>query len=120
MINKWRYLSENHKRLNMYYEQKPLEYVQRNYITANLPIQYNIGWWRFNEASTRNRLEKLSVRDNNIVFGDKNAVNFHVHFFKNSQMSHGQFLVEKIVSLLGNTENNKYREILEYINNENT
>ena len=115
LIDKWRYLSENHRKLNMYYEQKPLEYVQRNFITANFPINYNIGWWRFNEAETRSRLEKLVLERNKIFFGSKPAVNFHMHVFKESQMNYGKFLVDKVSSLMKISNNRKYDELLEYI-----
>jgi|7_EtaG_2_1085326.scaffolds.fasta_scaffold00116_10 hypothetical protein len=114
MIDQWRFLSENHKQLNMYYEQKPLEYVQRNYITANFPINYNIGWWRFNESHTRSRLDKVCLKDNKIYFGDKHAVNFHLHLLKDSQINHGKFLMDKIFDLMQHSNNNKYREFLTY------
>ena len=112
MVDRWRALSENHKQLNMYYEQKPLEYVQRNYITANFPINYNIGWWRFNETYTRDRLNKVHLRDDQIYFGEKPAVNFHLHLLKDSQMNHGKFLMDKLFQMMSESNNKKYHEFL--------
>ena len=112
MIDAWKYLSENHERLGMYYEQKPLEYVQRNFITANFPIYYNIGWWRFNEPQTRSRLDSIALKDNQLFFGDHPAVNFHVHLLKDSQLNYGQFLLDKILPLMRDSDNVKYHALL--------
>lgn len=115
-INEWENLSKNYKKYNFYYEQQPLEYVQRNFVTLNLPINYNIGWWRFNRPSTQNRLELLNVKDDKIFFGKNPAVNFHVHALKDfSYQNFGQFLIDKICNLIENTNNQNYKKILEKI-----
>ena len=115
LIENWRYLAQNHRQLGMYYEQKPLEYVQRNYITANLPIYYNIGWWRFNETYTRDRLEKLHLKNEKIMFGDNEAVNFHFHVYKNpGGFNPGRFLVDKVLSILATSNHEPYKDLLQY------
>ena len=62
-ITQWRSLSRNYKKYGFYFEQQPLEFVQRNFISLNLPINYNIGWWRFNRPSTQDRLNLLNLVD---------------------------------------------------------
>ena len=115
-INEWENLSKNYKKYNFYYEQQPLEYVQRNFITLNLPINYNIGWWRFNRENTKNRLDLLNIKEDKIFFGKKPAVNFHVHSLKKLDYPNfGQFLVDKISILMENSNNENYKKILEGI-----
>jgi hypothetical protein len=118
MIKQWRHMSKNHRQLGMYYEQKPLEYVQRSYITANFPIYYNIGWWRFNEEHTKGRLTKLRLEDDKIYFGNNEAVNFHMHTLKNiGYQNFGQFLVDKVFAMMKDSNNTRYKSFLEYYEN---
>ena len=42
-IDQWVKLSKDYKKYGFYFEQQPLEYIQRNFISLNLPINYNIG-----------------------------------------------------------------------------
>lgn len=116
LLESWRELSSNYKELGFYFEQQPLEYVQRNFITVNLPINYNIGWWRFNNQKTKNRLELLSIKDEKIFFGNLPAVNFHVHTVKEiGYQNFGQFLVNKIYNLFKNADNKVYNNLSKLI-----
>lgn len=115
-IKEWETLSKNYKKHNFYYEQQPLEYVQRNFISLNLPINYNIGWWRFNRPSTQNRLSLLSIKDEQIYFGKNPAINFHIHALKTFQYENfGKFLLDKICNLMEETNNENYKQILKDI-----
>jgi len=115
-LNTWRELSKDYKRHNFYFEQQPLEYVQRNFISLNLPINYNIGWWRFNTPGTQSRLNLLHLKNNTIYFGNRPAVNFHVHTLREiGYQNFGQFLVDKICELLESSSDLKYKEILKAI-----
>tara|TARA_A100001515_G_C4591880_1_gene216247 strand:- start:3958 stop:4779 length:822 start_codon:yes stop_codon:yes gene_type:complete len=112
-IKQWKMLSSQYKKYGFYFEQQPLEYVQRNFNSFNLPINYNIGWWRFNRQSTQKRIDLLNVRDNKIYFGSKPAVNFHVHTLREiGYQNFGQFLVDKIVLLMKEANNKNYEELL--------
>lgn len=111
-LEQWVKLSKNYKDYGFYFEQQPLEYVQRNFVSLNLPINYNIGWWRFNNQNTKNRLELLGIEDEKIMFGSRPAVNFHVHTLREiGYQNFGQFLVDKIKSLMEQTNNDKYKEL---------
>ena len=115
-VQDWINLSNKYKEYNLYFEQQPLEYIQSNYNSLNLPINYNIGWWRFNNQSTHARLDLLRLVDDSIYFGGKPAVNFHVHTLREiGYQNFGQFLVDKICSLLSQCNNEKYLQILEEI-----
>jgi hypothetical protein len=115
-LNAWENLSKRYKELNMYFEQQPLEYIQRNFVTVNLPINYNIGWWRFNIPQTRGRLDLLETVDDKIKFGNFNAVNFHVHTKRDLEYQNfGQFLVDKVISLLEDSQSPAYKKILKLL-----
>lgn len=117
----WENLSKHYKEFNLYFEQKPLEFIQRNFVTLNLPINYDIGWWRFNEQNTVGRLKSLRLLEDKegekqIWFGNRRAVNFHAHMLRSLETKNfGQFLVDKIEMLLeSGSDNDKYKELLAY------
>jgi hypothetical protein len=106
-------MSWRHKELGLYYEQQPLQFSSYPYLTVNLPINYNIGWWRFNEPHTRGRLDLLGHDGKQITFGGLPAVCFHVHTLKNlDYTNYGQFLVDRLKSLMRQCDNRSYSEIL--------
>ena len=112
----WIELSKDYKKHNFYFEQQPLEYVQRNFVSLNLPINYNIGWWRFNNPQTQNRLSLLHLRGDRVYFGTRPAVNFHVHTLREiGYQNFGQFLVDKICDLLRSSSSPEHKTILEAI-----
>lgn len=111
-LEQWITLSKNYKQHGFYFEQQPLEYVQRNFVSLNLPINYNIGWWRFNTEQTKARLNLLRVENERIMFGNSPAVNFHVHTLREiGYQNFGQFLVDKIKNLMSQTNNENYKEL---------
>jgi len=115
-LKAWKALSKDYKKHGFYFEQQPLEYVQRNFVSLNLPINYNIGWWRFNTPQTQARLQQLHVKNDKIYFGDRPAVNFHVHTSRDLEYENfGQFLVDKLKALFSVTTNPNYKKLLEII-----
>ena len=115
-LDTWIQLAKDYKKHGFYFEQQPLEYVQRNFVSLNLPINYNIGWWRFNTPQTQNRLHHLHLKNDRIYFGERPAVNFHVHTSRDlGYQNFGQFLVDKVCSLLDSASNERYKNILEAI-----
>jgi hypothetical protein len=103
-----------HKELGMYYEQQPLQFCSYPYLTVNLPINYNIGWWRFNEQHTQGRLEFLGHDGKSLTFGGLPAVCFHVHTLKQlDYTNYGQFLVDRVKILMGQCKNAGYQRLLE-------
>jgi hypothetical protein len=114
-INEWKYLTVNHQKLNLYYEQKPFELIIKNYLSLSLPINYNIGWWRFNQQTTKDRIRHLNLNNDEIYFGKLKAINFHFHVFKEPNgYNPGKFLVNHVFSLLKNSNNKKYYDIIKY------
>lgn len=131
-LQQWKKLSQNYKQLGLYYEQQPLEFVARSHYTTNLPITYDIGWWRFNQPSTKQRLSQLTLKKGNelehhykneedeefqtdyIYFGNKPAINFHLHLLKDKNVKKdGQELKEKVFGLMKQSNNKVYHKILE-------
>ncbi len=119
LLEKHAEMSRRHKELGLHYEQQPLQFASYPYLTVNAPINYNIGWWRFNEPHTQDRLQLLRVDGNQIWFGDKPAVCFHAHTLKKlGAGNYGQFLVQVVVALLKACPNNqKYADIVRFIDN---
>jgi hypothetical protein len=115
-------MSWRHKELGMYYEQQPLQFSSYNFLTTNLPIYYNVGWWRFNENHSKSRLNFLVEDGKDIYFDGKKVVCFHVHALKKlDYTNYGKFFMDRIVALMKNCDNKNYRELLQYIesNSEN-
>ena len=97
----------------MYFEQQPLQFASYDFLTVNLPIYYNIGWWRFNEEHSRPRLNWLNIKENDLYLANNRAVCFHAHTLKDlDYQNFGNFLVEKIFSMMRNTKNQKYQLFL--------
>lgn len=112
-------LTVNHRELGLFYEQQPLQFVSYSYVTASLPINYNIGWWRFNNAGTRERLQLLRSDGQQLWFGDSPAICFHAHIFKErDSANYGKFLVDRVLLLMKECLGNpKYAELLKFIEN---
>lgn len=110
-------MSAKHKELGLFYEQQPLQFTSYHYLTASLPIHYNIGWWRFNEPHTRDRLQYLRTDGTQIYFGDRQAVCFHAHTLKKlDHENYGQFMVDKVVGLMKACPGNaKYQELVSFL-----
>jgi len=109
-------MSWKHKEFGMYYEQQPLQFSSYEFLTVNLPINYNIGWWRFNEPHTHNRLELLKTDGRNLLFNGKPAVCFHVHALKTLDYeNYGKFLVDKIKFLMAQCSNENYKILLQFL-----
>jgi len=115
-VNEWKTLCKDYKKHGFYFDQQPLEYVQRNFISLNLPINYNIGWWRFNRPTTAPRLGLLRIVDDKLYFGIRPAINFHVHTLREiGYQNFGQFLVDKIKELFEESDNQNYKELLGFL-----
>jgi hypothetical protein len=110
-------MSKRHEELGMFYEQQPLQFASYPFVTVNLPINYNIGWWRFNQPTTTGRLQFLRSDGKQLMFGDMPAVCFHAHTLKNlGDANFGQFLVDKVLALMKATPGNaNYQELVRFI-----
>jgi len=109
-------MSWRHKEFGMYYEQQPLQFSSYNFLTVNLPINYNIGWWRFNEPQTHRRLDFLTVKDDKVHFNGLPAVCFHVHALKKLDYdNYGKFLMDKVLDLMKHCKNEKYDLLINFI-----
>ena len=118
-LKEWKKMCLSYKETGLYYDQQPLEYIQRNFICINLPINYNIGWWRFNNSKTNKRLDSLKLKGEEIFFGKNPAVNFHMHTLKNNGYENfGKFLLDKVTSLMQNSAKAEYQEILKMLKDE--
>ena len=88
-LNMWSELFDRHKELNIYFEQKPLELTTQSFTTLTLPINYNVGWWKFMGASGQARQQSIELKDT-IKFMNRNLINFHFNFFKETKHGYNQ------------------------------
>lgn len=88
-LNTWSALFDMHKQLGLYFEQKPLEVTSQSFKTLTLPINYNIGWWKFMGAGGQARQQSIKL-DETVKFMNKNLINFHFNFFKPTQHAYNQ------------------------------
>lgn len=113
---------------DLYYDQQPLQFACYDYIIAGLPINYNIGWWRFLSKSfnketqysklmNNNDYESLCLEDNTIFYKNKPAIFFHTHMLKKYDTSDsGHFLTNKLFQLMEQSNNTDYHNITDRIN----
>ena len=115
ILEEWKLLTKHHKILNLYYEQKPQEFISRDLHVVSLPFNYNLGWWRFRRENVEERLKYLRLENDSIYIGEKPAVNFHVHMLKEFKyVNNGEFLKSKILDLMARSTKEEYIEILKY------
>jgi len=115
-LNRWMQLSLNYKVNNWYYEQQPIEFAAREFLTSEFPINCNIGWWRMNNQNTHSRFKSLILDGNYIRFMGMFAVCFHVHTIKSLEYTnYGAFLICHIVSMLKASSNPNHDILLNSI-----
>lgn len=111
-LNSWEELSSNYKKFNMYYEQQPLEFIHRSFLTSNFPIHYNLGWWRFNLPHTQDRIKMFNEKDSKLYFANNEAVNFHFHALRELETeNYGKFMVNFVFDYLSHSNNKKYSDL---------
>ncbi len=117
LLEKHAQMSRRHKELGLFYEQQPLQFASYPYLTVTFPINYNIGWWRFNEPHTRDRLQFLRADGTQVWFGERPAVCFHAHTLKElGAGNYGLFLVNTVLTLMKACPNNpQYAELVRFI-----
>lgn len=122
-LDAWENLSKDYKKYNMYFEQQPLEFIHRHFLTANFPMHYNLGWWRFNLPQTQDRIRMFNDRDGELYLANDKAVNFHFHALRELETDNfGKFMVDFVFDYLSKSENEKYKKInkkYEELKNEN-
>lgn len=115
LLDEWEELTSRHKELGLYFEQKPMEIVQRHFRTVNLPINYNLGWWKFNSQRLSHRRQAFNLQDNKIYIYGSPAINFHCHSLKELKHTNfGEFLIKGMFTLMDKCDNEKYREFVAY------
>jgi hypothetical protein len=92
VIDDWESITKTKKYL---FEQMPLDVLLQSnkYKYDTFPINYNMGWWRFNNQKTQHRLECLDIQRQKISLNGIPINSFHVHMFLNKENPQGQFLL---------------------------
>lgn len=132
-LRTWESLFQRHRQLGLYYEQKPLELSTQFYHTLTLPLNYNVGWWKFCGPSAQTRWDSIKLStgfknkgvdsDGNstshptassLLFFNKPLVNFHFHYFKNNTHAFDQQALRTVVKDIFRTRNQKGDNLIFY------
>ncbi len=102
---------------DLYGDQKPLELIYNNFVTVNLPINYDIGFWRMNEQHNNYRYHQLGLdQTGKLIFMGHSPVCFHAHTFKDlGYTNYGAFMVEKVLHCLRQTDRDDHNNILDFM-----
>jgi len=79
-----------HKQLGLYYEQKPLELTTQLYTTITLPINYNVGWWKFLGPNAQIRWDSIKLAGPDLTMLNNPLINFHFHYFRDNNHAFDQ------------------------------
>lgn len=115
-IERIRKLSNLSPKFGWYYEQQPIQFAANHFLTVNIPIQYNIGWWRFYGPKNNWRTKYLVIREQRIHFFDRPAVCFHAHLLK--ELTHrdpSPKIAREMLALMRRADNPNYRAFLEKV-----
>ena len=117
-LKEWYRIYLIHDQLNIYFEQKSLEFACKSFRATILPINYNFGWWKLLD----NRIEGGhgahfwidSFAD--LYVYNKKVINFHFHFFKPSQHDFDQkAFSDRVIEVIKNRNRQEDRKTLEEI-----
>jgi hypothetical protein len=113
-INEWEQLTfkKVHK-----FEQVPYQKIleTNKYLFSNFPINYNMGWWRFNNQLSQYRLNSIYIENGDVKFDGLDIVCFHFHTFIDSDAYSARYK-NIIFDLLSKSQKyhnllNKYKEL---------
>lgn len=98
------------------FEQVPMAKLLETdeFVFEEFPINYNMGWWRFNNNLSRVRLNSFDFKAGRIVYDGSDVVSFHFHTFV--ECVHSQKFKPAIFDALAQSKIyesllNKYEEI---------
>ena len=121
-LNTWSTLFDMHKQLGLYFEQKPLEVATQSFKTITLPINYNIGWWKFMGPGGQTRQQSIKLEET-VKFMNKNLINFHFNFFKETKHGYNQEsfknTIKQLLQARGKTTDMVLLHEIERLENEN-
>ena len=113
-LETWEDLFMRHKQLGLYYEQKPLEITTEAYNTLTLPINYNVGWWKFLGPNAQTRWDCITLKNQDLTMFNKPLINFHFHYFRDNTHSFDQKALCKAVKEVFRTRKYKGDDLVSY------
>jgi hypothetical protein len=97
----WYRLFAKRDQLNLYFEQKALELAAKKFECSILPINYNVGWWKFMNSRFEGNGSYLDLY-RGLLYGLP-IVNFHFHFFGENNHSFSASEFRQIVFAILNS-----------------
>ncbi len=113
-LNTWSDLFDRHEEIGVYYEQKPLELTTQFYNTISLPINYNVGWWKFLGANGQQRWDSIKLAKDSLTIFNLPLINFHFHFFKDNTHAFDQNAFRNAVRDVFQRRGGKGDELIHY------
>ena len=113
-LNTWSDLFDRHEQIGVYYEQKPLELTTQFYNTISLPINYNVGWWKFLGANGQQRWDSIKLAKDSLTIFNLPLINFHFHFFKDNTHAFDQNAFRNAVRDVFQRRGGKGDELIHY------
>ena len=89
-LETWEDLFQKHKELGLYYEQKPLELTTQLYHVITLPLNYNVGWWKFLGPNAQTRWDSINLKGQDLEMLNNPLINFHFHYFRDNNHAFDQ------------------------------
>ena len=118
-LEKWREYCVVHREKSTYFEQQPIEFIYKIFRCLTLPINYNIGWWRFKNGFSDHRFHYISLDETGrLMFYGLPAINFHFHLLKPLLYpNNGQKLITDVIGLMSSSPLQELRNIVEKYEN---
>ncbi len=110
----WEDLFLRHKQLGLYYEQKPLEVTTELYTTITLPINYNVGWWKFLGPNAQTRWGSINLKGQDLEMLNNPLINFHFHYFRDNNHAFDQQALRESVKDIFNERKKKGDDLIFY------
>ena len=114
----WEDLFLRHKQLGLYYEQKPLEITTELYTTVTLPINYNVGWWKFLGPNAQTRWDSIKLKEDELTMFGNPLINFHFHYFREGKHAFDQASFKKSITHIFNERKKKGDDLVSYTMNQ--
>ncbi|SHL12859.1 hypothetical protein SAMN05444414_105183 [Roseovarius marisflavi] len=114
-LEKWHEYCIVHRDKSTYFEQQPIEFIYKIFRCLTLPINYNIGWWRFKDGFSDHRFDYISLDEKGgLMFYGLPAINFHFHLMKPLLYpNNGQRLIQNVIDLMSSSSLQSLKSIVE-------
>lgn len=114
-LKEWYRLYKKRGELGLYFEQKALELAAKKFKCTILPINWNVGWWKFMPQKFESNHLYLDLQEGTLY--GLPIINFHFHYFgENNHRFKRDKIKAAIKNILINRNQNGDSDLLNYLN----